>query len=127
MKKRIALCVLALGLLVAAAGCDLYTGITVSWSVDTYTATPTSPVHVTYTVQNVGQYDLTGVNLQLGVDTGTGYYYTAWTSSFSLDKGEIRHGGIDITTNGTSAIGAAVLAVDMDSPSGSKTVIYRKS
>ena len=127
MKKRIALCVLALALLAAAVGCDLYTGITVSWSVDTYTATPTSPVHVTYTVQNVGQYDLTGVNLQIGVDTGTGYYYTAWTSGFSLNKGEVRHGSIDIVTNALPAVGAAVLAVDMDSPSGSKTVIYRRS
>ena len=124
MKKRIALSILALGLLVAAVGCELYTGITVNWSVDGYTTTG-SPVNVTYTVQNSGQYDLTGVNLEIGVDTGTGYYYTAWTPSFSLNKGEIKHGSLNIVTNNAVAIGAAVLSVDMDSPSGSKTVIYK--
>jgi len=125
MKKRIALFVLAAALLVAAAGCELYTGITLNWSVDTYSPNG-SPVHVTYTVRNSGQYDLTGVNLEIGVDTNTGYYYSQWTPSFSIAKGEVRHASIDIPTDAGTVYGAAVLSVDMDSPSGSKTVIYRK-
>jgi hypothetical protein len=115
MKRRIALSVFALALLAFAVGCDLYTGISVNWNIDTYSS-PGSPVHVTYTVQNVGQYDLTGVNLQIGVDTGAGFYYTAWTSGTSLNKGDIRHGSIDLLTNGNPVVGVTVLAVDMDNP-----------
>ncbi len=125
MKKRIALSILALGLLVAAVGCELYTGITLNWSVDTYSPSGT-PVHVTYTVQNSGQYDLTGVNLEIGVATNTGYYYSQWSPSFSLNKGEIRSLSMDVPTNGASVTSAAVLSVDMDSPSGTKTVYYKK-
>jgi hypothetical protein len=115
MKKRIALFVLAAALLAAVVGCDLYTGISVNWNIDTF-STPGSPVHVTYTVQNVGQYDLSGVNLQIGVDTGGGFYYTNWTSSFSLNKGEIRHGSVDVVTNAAPVAEVTVLAIDMDKP-----------
>jgi len=114
-QKRIALSILALALLTLAVGCELYTGISVNWNVDTYTAAGT-PVHVTYSTQNVGQYDLSGVNLQVGVDTGAGYYYTAWTPDFSLNKGEIRHSSIDVVTNGAPVVAVTILAVDMNKP-----------
>ncbi len=116
MKKRIALIILSAALLVAAAGCELYTGISVSWNIESYAVTG-SPVRVTYTVQNVGQFDLQGVNLQIGVDTNAGYYHTAWTSSFSLAKGEFRRATIDVPTDGYAPVGATVLSIDMDKPS----------
>lgn len=115
MKKRIALSILAVALLAFAVGCDLYTGISVTWSVNSYSVSA-SPVHVTYTVHNVGQYDLTGVNLEIGVDTGAGFYYTAWTADFSLAKGQTLTGSIDVPTNSALPLGATVLSIDMDKP-----------
>jgi len=115
MKRRIALFVAAAALLAAAAGCELYTGINVGWNVDSV-APNGGTARVAYTVQNLGQYDLTGVNLQIGVDTNAGFYYTAWTSDFSLAKGQVVHRTIDVPTNGLPPVGATVLAIDMDKP-----------
>ena len=129
MKKRIALSILALGLLVAAVGCELYTGITLTWGVTGFSHDPLSGnTTVSYWVQNRGQYDLTGVNLEIGIDTsGNGTYtYTGVTPSFSIPQGQTLYGSIVIYTGATPYYNAAVLMVDMDSPSGSKTVYYKK-
>jgi hypothetical protein len=114
MKKRIALAILAAALLVSAVGCELYTGISVTWTIDTYQQIGTT-TRVTYTVQNVGQVDLAGVNLEIGVDNGS-FYQTAWTASFSLGKGQVLHGSIDIVTGTIVPVGATVLSIDMDKP-----------
>jgi hypothetical protein len=112
---RIALSILAVALLAFAVGCDLYTGISVTWNVDSYMQMGTI-TRVNYTVQNVGQYDLTGVNLEVGVDTGSGFYYTAWTATFSLAKNQVLHGSIDVPTGGLVPLGATILGVDTDKP-----------
>jgi len=114
MKRRIALSILAVALLAFAVGCDLYTGISVTWTIDTYQQIGTI-TRVTYTVQNVGQYDLTGVNLEIGVDNGL-YYQTAWTADFSLSKNQVLHGTLDIVTGAITPVGVTVFGVDMDKP-----------
>jgi len=126
MKKRIALLILAIGLLAVAGGCELYTGITLTWGVIN-TVTSSSYTTVNYWVENQGQYDLTGVNLEFGLDTtGYGTYtYTGVTPSFSINQGQTISSSIVIYTP-SYVYNAAVLMVDMDSPSGSKTVIYKK-
>jgi len=118
MKRKIALSILAVTLLAFAVGCDLYTGISVTWNIDSVVSSGPSTARVTYTVQNVGQYDLTGVNLEFGVDTGAGFYHTAWTADFSLNKGDVQHRTIDVPTDGFAPVGAVVLSVDMDNPEG---------
>jgi hypothetical protein len=106
-------------LLVAATGCDLYQAINIGWSINGLT-----PIggftRVSYTVQNLGKYDLTGVNLKIGVDVlGNGTYPAAqWTPDFSISQGQVLYGSIDIVTGGAPLGGAMVLGVDMDNPKG---------
>ena len=114
MKRKIALAILAAALLAAAVGCDLYTGISVTWTIDTYQQIGTI-TRVTYTVQNMGQYDLTGANLEIGVDSGA-FYQTAWTADFSLNKGQVLHGTLDIVTGAITPVGVTVFGIDMDNP-----------
>ncbi|HTZ51033.1 MAG TPA: hypothetical protein VMF68_05225 [Spirochaetia bacterium] len=132
MKKRIALFVLAAALLVAAAGCELYQQINLTWSITGVTPLGGNYYQVTYTVQNLGKYDLTGVNLQIGLDVnGNNTLYAAdWTPSFSIAQSQFLAGSINLYYTGSvysTPYRAAVLSVDMDSPSGSKTVIYHKN
>ena len=121
MKTALKLCVVVLLLLFVLTACDLYNGINVGWSINTFGGSA-SLAHVTYTVQNLGKYDLTGVNLEIGAyvaSTFTGYI-SAWTTpDFNLAQNEIKSGSIDIDISPYSVAfvtGAAVLGVDMDKP-----------
>jgi hypothetical protein len=114
MKKRIALAILAAALLASAVGCQLYTGINITWTIDTYQQIGTT-TRVTYTVQNLGQFDLTGVNLEIGVDNGS-FYQTAWTADFSLSKNQVVHGTLDILTGNITPVGVTVFSIDMNKP-----------
>jgi hypothetical protein len=110
--KVSALVVLVLALL---AGCELFNAINVAWNVDSYSYdVPSGRTTVFYTVQNQGKIDLTGVNLEIGVEVG-GLYITGWTPDFTLSQNQIRHGSFAILT-GPGAVGATVLGVDMDDP-----------
>jgi hypothetical protein len=107
-------------LLAALAGCDLYQGINLAWNITGVTAVPGGFTRVSYTAQNLGKYDLKGVNLKIGVDvTGTATYpVSAWTSDFDVKQNEIVAGSLDIFTGSATVYGATVISVDMDSPSG---------
>ena len=114
----IILAVLAIGL----SGCQLYNAINLAWSIDTVTSYGTLPpyTHVTYHVRNMGKYDLTGVNLQVGVDVysnGT-YPASAWTPDFNINQGQTLYGSIDILTPVVATGWATVISVDMDKPQG---------
>jgi hypothetical protein len=106
--------------LAAFTGCELYQAINVTWSIDSITLVPLSGAYrISYTVQNLGKIDLTGVNLEIGADmVGNGtYFYSTWTPDFSLNQNQIKYGYVDLYT-GTLPAAAAVLSVDMDNPSG---------
>lgn len=126
--KKIMLAAFAASLLAAVAGCELYQGINLGWNVTAVTPITANVYRVSYTVQNPGKYDLHGVNLQIGLDIyGNGSYYVAgWTPDFTINQGQVLYGTLDIFTTVTPAGGASVLSVDMDSPSGGKTSIYKK-
>lgn len=126
--KRIALALAAVSLLAAVAGCDLYQGINLAWNITGMTALPGSFYRVSYSVQNPGKYDLHGVNLQIGLDVyGNGSFYVAgWTPDFTINQSQVLFGTIDIYSSIVPVGGASVLSVDMDSPSGGKTVLYKK-
>jgi len=115
-------------LLAALAGCDLYQGINLAWNVTGMTALPGNTYRVSYIVQNPGKYDLHGVNLKIGLDiNGDGsLFIAAWTPDFSIGQNETVAGTIDIYSATVPSGGAVILGVDMDSPSGGKTVLYRK-
>jgi len=127
--KRVVLAALAASLLAAVAGCELYQGINLAWNITGVTALPGNFYRVSYSVQNPGKYDLHGVNLQIGLDIyGNGsYFVAAWTPDFSIDQGQTLFGSIDIYSSVVPAGGASVLSVDMDAPSGGKTVLYQKA
>ena len=115
MKNLIKISLLVLAVLTALAGCDLYNAINVAWNIDSYSPNvPPGWTTVFYTVQNQGKIDLTGVNLEIGVDIG-GSYVTGWTPDFDLRQNQILHGSLSILT-GPIAVGATVLGVDMDDP-----------
>ena len=121
MKNAIRLGVALVILLGALTGCQLYNAINLIWDVNVIAQIPaTTNVRVTYTVQNLGKYDLTGVNLLMAVDrTGDGLYDAqAWTPDFNISQGQIITTTVDVY--GVGAIGvlamAAVLSVDMDKP-----------
>ena len=118
MKNLIKVSLLVLAVLTALAGCALYNGINVAWSVDSMIYSDPYEI-VTYTVQNLGKVDLTGVNLQVGVDVlGNGFYPNrAWTPDFSLDQNQVKSGSISIFVGSSPAAGGAtVLSIDMDDP-----------
>ena len=114
MKNLIKISLLVLAVLTALAGCELYNAINVAWNIDSYSNTPPGWTTVVYTVQNQGRIDLTGVNLEIGVDIG-GSYVTGWTPDFDLRQNQILHGSLAILTGG-GGIGATVLGIDMDDP-----------
>ena len=116
--KRIAFLALAASLAVAAAGCELYQGINLSWTITSVGPGMPGTTRVTYTAQNFGKYNLKGVNLHIGVDlfANDTYPVSAWTSDFNVGQNQIVYGSIDIPT---PSVGywATVLSVDMDNPS----------
>jgi hypothetical protein len=119
MKALMKLCAVLLFLLFVLTACDLYNQINLGWTIDAVNVSSYN-AHVDYTVWNHGKYDLTGVNLEIGVyatPTTIGYI-SAWTlPDFSLAQNDTRSGGIDINIYpNTASSGAAVLAVDMDNP-----------
>jgi hypothetical protein len=64
----------------------------VRWTVDQTDLSTPPFVTVDYTVWNDGDYDLTGVKLEIGVFITTilpaGDYFSVWTPEFSLGKGD---------------------------------------
>jgi hypothetical protein len=118
MKSKLRIAIVIVLVLAAFTGCELYQAINVTW---TTTVAPTvgNITRVSYTVTNLGKIDLTGVNLEIGVDmAGFGtYVYPTWTPDFSLDRNQTKYGYVDIYTV-TQPYAAAVLSVDMDNPSG---------
>ncbi len=127
--KRIALAALAAALLAGLVSCDLYQGINLAWNVTGVTALPGNFYRVGYSVQNPGKYDLHGVNLQIGLDIyGNGSFFVAGrTPDFTINQNQLLFGTIDLYSSIPPIGGASVLSVDMDSPSGGKTVLYKKS
>ena len=120
MKNLVRYFIVLAALFVALSGCQLFNGINLAWNIDTVTAYGTIPpyTHVTYTVRNQGKVDLTGVNLQVGVDVyGNGTYpASAWTPDFSINQGQTLYGSIDVLTPTPSVGWATVISVDMDKP-----------
>jgi hypothetical protein len=121
MKKLITVSFLALAVLATLAGCELYNAINVAWSIDSMMYNPvTYHTNVMYTVRNMGKVDLTGVNLQVGVDVlGIGTYPNrSWTPDFSLRQNQVLTGSVDVYTGSNPIGGATVISVDMDNPQG---------
>lgn len=106
-------------LLMALTGCQLFNAINLAWSIDNVVPRATS-ARVSYTVRNLGKLDLTGVNLEIGVDVnGDGTYpRSAWTPDFSIGQNQVLYGTLDVET-GVMPVGwATVISVDMDNPQG---------
>jgi hypothetical protein len=119
MRKKITLGIVAVSLLAVLAGCDLYTGISLTWDITYVQYLGNGVTRVGYTVRNVGRYDLKGVNLEIGVDVNHNQTYSAtgWTSSFNLSQGQSITTSLDVVTLVDPTTGwATVLSVDMDNP-----------
>lgn len=118
MKNKLRIAVVIALVLAAFTGCELYQAINVTWTT-TVGSTILGVTRVSYTVQNLGKIDLTGVNLEIGVDmAGNGtFIYPTWTPDFSLYQNQIKVGYVDIVT-GSVPFAAAVLSIDMDNPTG---------
>jgi hypothetical protein len=118
MKTLLKLCCVVMVLLFLLTACNL-DQISVRWTVDATTwLAPT--VTVDYTVWNDGAYDLTGVNLEIGISTTLGDVISDWTPDFSLNKGETKTGTFFLNTGVETPTGAAtILGVRMDNPKDS--------
>jgi len=117
MRKLSRLAIVLAALLASLGGCHLYQAINLTW--DIIRVTYANPVtSVTYTATNLGKVDLTGVNLEVGVDVdGNGTYpLSVWTPDFSISTGETVSGTVAIRTGVLPLGGATVLSVDMDNP-----------
>jgi hypothetical protein len=117
MKNMVRFAIVFAVLLAALTGCELYQAVNLTWSIDRITQLG-GTTRVSYTVQNLGKIDLTGVNLEIGVDmAGNGTYpISAWTPDFAIDQNQIQYRSIDLVTGGMPAGGAMVLSIDMDNP-----------
>ena len=118
MKNMVRLAIVVSIMLAVMTGCELYQAVNVGWSIEAMNPNGAF-TRVDYTVRNLGKIDLTGVNLEIGVDVfGNGTYPAAqWTPDFSINQNEIRHGSIDVDTAGRTVMGGAmVLSIDMDNP-----------
>jgi hypothetical protein len=119
MNRLLKLSTVFLVLLAGFTGCQLYNAISLAWNIDNVTYnTLTGVTRVSYTVQNVGKVDLTGVNLRIGVDVNNDLTYPtrAWTLDFSINQNQTIHSSIDIYTGFLPLGWATVLNVDMDNP-----------
>jgi hypothetical protein len=118
MKRLFRISFVSLALLVALTACDLYNAINLSWNIDGVAWLGNGYTRVTYTVQNLGKYDLTGVNLKIGVDVNGNLTYpiSGWTEPFSLLQNQTRYGSLDIYTGSAPFGWATVLSVDVDNP-----------
>jgi hypothetical protein len=119
MNRPLKYSIVLLALLVGFSGCQLYNAISVGWNIDSITySSLTGMTRVSYTVQNVGKIDLTGVNLRIGVDMNNDLTYPvrAWTMDFSLNQNQTIRSSLDVYTGIVPLGGATVLNVDMDNP-----------
>ncbi|MGA2479400.1 MAG: hypothetical protein ABSG63_11685 [Spirochaetia bacterium] len=121
MKNAIKLSIALIVLLVALTGCSLYNGINLIWDWSNINPLAGNYYRVTYTVQNLGKVDLTGVNLLWGVDVNNDTYPEgqSWTSDFSISQGAtLVNQTIDVYALGgvIPPLNAMVLSVDMDKP-----------
>jgi hypothetical protein len=109
--------ILLSALLFALTACNLFNQVNVGWRIDRVDQAG-SLATVAYTAWNDGKYDLTGVNLKIGVyATPLGDYVSGWTMpDITLNQNETKSGSIVIDVGLNTASGAAVLAVDMDNP-----------
>jgi hypothetical protein len=111
------LTIVLLAALVSLGGCQLFQAINLAWNITNVTYS-SSFTHVTYTATNLGKVDLTGVNLEIGVDmNGDGTYpRSVWTRDVDIRQGQTVVGSADVYT-GVSPLGwATVISVDMDNP-----------
>jgi hypothetical protein len=117
MKRLLELSILAAAFIVTLTGCQLYNAINLAWSIDGVTYS-SSFTHVSYTASNLGKIDLTGVNLEIGVDVnGDGNYpRSAWTPDFDIRQGQVLSGSLDVYTGVMPSGWATVISVDMDNP-----------
>jgi hypothetical protein len=118
MRNAIKLGIAIIVLLVALTSCNLYQAINLDWG-DAVISGNGSHTQVSYQVYNLGKYDLTGINLLIGLDTtGDGLWdYSAWTADFSLSQNSSTTQGVDfIGISYFASYNAYVLSVDMDKP-----------
>ena len=121
MKNAIRLSIALIVLLVALTSCNLYNGINLIWDWSFINPLAGNYYRVTYTVQNLGKVDLTGVNLLWGVDVNNDTYPEgqSWTSDFSISQGAtLVNQTVNVYAPGgvTPPLNAMVLSVDMDKP-----------
>ena len=64
MKNRVRIAVVIALVLAAFSGCELYQAINVTWSIDGIAPLGGGMYRISYTVQNLGKIDLTGVTLK---------------------------------------------------------------
>jgi len=117
MKYAIRLGVALIVMLVALTSC-LINDIDLQWGIVALSGTAGHTL-VTYTAANIGNYDLTGIKLHIGLDTNADglYDYIAWTASFSLSKNQSVAQSMDFIGAPFSATAIAyVLEVAMDKP-----------
>ena len=121
MKARIKIGIVVMALLFVLTTCNLFDQINIRWSTGAVSITP-GYINIDYTVWNQGKFDLTGVNLEIGVFATpvTNDWISAWTlPDFSLAQGQTRTGTISIFVgSNTGYLEVAVLGVDMDKPNG---------
>ena len=116
MKTLLKLGAVVIVLLLVLTACT-YDQISVRWSVDA-TFVAGSIVTVDYTVWNDGKYDLTGVNLEIGIDSNVGII-SYWTPNFTLNQGDVLQGTFSFSIGSATPIGLGlILGVDMDKPKG---------
>lgn len=117
MKRLARVLVAAAALLASLGGCQLYNAINVAWSITSVTYS-NAFTHVGYTATNLGKIDLTGVNLEIGVDVnGDGTFpRSGWTPDFDITQGQSVSGSLDVYTGVLPNGWATVISIDMDNP-----------
>jgi hypothetical protein len=117
MKRLARVFIVLTALLASLTGCQLYNAINLAWSINSVSYS--NPfTHVSYTATNLGKVDLTGVNLEVGVDVNGDRTYprSAWTPDFEVKEGQSVIGSVDVFTGVLPNGWATVISVDMDNP-----------
>jgi hypothetical protein len=104
----------------AMSGCSMWNQIWLNWTID-YVEQNGSFARVHYTVENVGEFDLTGINLTFGIDiNGDGIIdHTGRGSTFELKENESdsRTDTVYIYSDlVTASTRAEVTSFDIDNP-----------
>jgi hypothetical protein len=114
MKNAIRVVVLIGILLMVLMSCTM--DIDLWWQIGILATDGAGGTIIPYTVQNMGNYDLTNVTLKIQLYNGS--YYVAWTPKVSISKGSTLITSIDFVgvpyVPGTST--ASVIEVGMDKP-----------